>query len=110
MVSSSANPTAQPAQTKYARLRGFVNKNCAVFSANSWIAPMAPSPKATAMRINRRWLKKQRCRSPPLDGCPNTPTAATGITIAAIIKKTMKKDRVSRQHFQSTLLLLSDKL
>jgi hypothetical protein len=38
----------RPIQKKYARLRGFVNKKCAVFSANSWTAPMAPNPRATA--------------------------------------------------------------
>src|ERR1700730_8271490 len=58
MVRSSARPTSQATQTKYARLRGLVKRKCAVFSVNSWIAPMAPNPRAKAMRIKAKVAEK----------------------------------------------------
>src|SRR3984893_811388 len=100
MVRSSARPTSQATQTKYARLRGLVKRKCAVFSVNSWIAPMAPNPRAKAMRIKAKVAEKAEVPKSSTKWVPTHTTAATGITIAAIIKKTMKKYRVSRQHFQ----------
>src|SRR6202035_4862628 len=86
--------------TKYARLRGFVNRKCTALSANSWIAPMAPRPRVITV-ISRpnvdvaASLPKSRISPVPVHT-----RAVTGITAAAIIKNAMKKERVSRQHFQ----------
>src|SRR5215472_4394314 len=64
------------------------------------MAPIAASPRATATSIKPNVDGKAFAPNSSTSPVPLHTNAATGITMAAPIKKTRKKERVSRQHFQ----------